>query len=229
MLNRTHYKRLDAPEATLTKDLHYHDLRIEVDDTSKLPTPNKYTNVPGVIFINGERIEYLVKEEKMLRQLRRGTLGTGVKDVNPAGTGIYDQGISKTIPYKDVTQIQEESTYGTNRLDLNFTANTVNEFEIFVGGRRLDKNEKIVFDPTSALDSPDGDFVLPADFRLENSIENGKIVSSSIVLKEVPKENQKVVVVRKIGKIWQEPGTELGETQNDIGYFLRAGTTALPE
>ena len=229
MLNRTHYKRLDAPEAILTKDLHYHDLRIEVDDTSQLPTPNKYTNVPGVIFINGERIEYLVKEEKTLRQLRRGTLGTGVKDVNLAGTPIYDQGISKNIPYKDVTQIQEEVTYGTNRIDLNFTANTVNEFEVFVAGRRLDKNEKTVFDPTIALDSPKGDFILPADFRLENIVEQGKIVSSVVVLNEVPKENQKVVIVRKIGKMWHEPGVELGETQNDIGYFLRAGTTALPE
>ena len=230
MLNRTHFKRLDSPEAKLVKDLNYYDLRIEVDDASRLPEPNKYSNIPGVIFINGERIEYFVKEENMLRQLRRGTLGTGVKDINPAGTGVYDQGISKTIPYKDITQIQEEVTYGTNTVDLNFIANSVNEFEVFVGGRRLNKNEKVVFDPTKALDSSKGDFVLPADFRLDNSIdEQGNILSSTIVLQSIPREAEKVVVVRKIGKLWSEPGTTLGETQNDIGYFLRAGTTALPE
>jgi hypothetical protein len=230
MLNRTHFKRMDSHEAVLAKDLNYFDLRIEVDDASQLPEPNKYSNLPGVIFINGERIEYFVKEENTLRQLRRGTLGTGVKDFNAAGTKVYDQGISKTIPYKDVTQIQEETTYGTNRVDLNFIANSANEFDVFVGGVRLDKNEKVVFDPTVALDSIKGDFVLPADFTLENDIDsNGVILSSSVVLKTIPQENQKVVIVRKIGKLWTDPGIELGETQNDIGYFLRAGTSALPE
>ena len=38
---------------------------------------HKYT---GVLFINGERIEYFVKDGNSLQQLRRGTMGTGVKD-----------------------------------------------------------------------------------------------------------------------------------------------------
>jgi len=78
MLNRTHFKRLDIAPAKLAQALNYYDLRIELDDASELSEPNKGQNLPGVIFIAGERIEYFVKESNTLRQLRRGTLGTGV-------------------------------------------------------------------------------------------------------------------------------------------------------
>ena len=44
--------------------------------------PEKSTNTPGVLFINGERIEYFVKDGNSLQQLRRGTMGTGVKDIH---------------------------------------------------------------------------------------------------------------------------------------------------
>ena len=38
-----------------------------------------------------------------MRQLRRGTLGTGVKTLHTINTKVYDQNISKTVPYKDQT------------------------------------------------------------------------------------------------------------------------------
>ena len=222
MLNRTHYKRLDAPATKLTQDLNYYDLRIELDDASGLPTPNKANNIPGIIFIEGERIEYLVKEGNTLRQLRRGTLGTGVKNTYTAGTNVYEQGVSKNIPYKDVTQIQEAISTGVNTIPLNFTATSVDEFEVFVAGRRLNKSVTVRFDPTIALDSPDGDVTYPPEFVLDTE-------TNSIVLYEVPSEDAKINIVRKVGKLWNDLGASLGETQNDIGYFLRAGTTALPE
>jgi hypothetical protein len=62
---------------------------------------NKSNNLPGIIFVNGERIEYFVKENNTLRQLRRGTLGTGVKSIHETGTKVYNQSSSKTIPYRD--------------------------------------------------------------------------------------------------------------------------------
>jgi hypothetical protein len=95
MLNRTHFKRLETSASTLAQTLNYYDLRIELVDGASLSEPNKGQNLPGVIFIDGERIEYFVKEENTLRQLRRGTLGTGVKDTYAISTKVFDQNISK--------------------------------------------------------------------------------------------------------------------------------------
>jgi hypothetical protein len=103
MLNRTHFKRLEKSAARLAQPLNYYDLRVELDNASTLSEPNKAQNLPGVIFIDGERIEYFVKESNTLRQLRRGTLGTGVKNTYTLNTKVNDQNISKTVPYKDQT------------------------------------------------------------------------------------------------------------------------------
>ena len=232
ILNRTHFKRLDIEETKLAKDLRYFDLRIEVVDASKLPEPNKYANVPGVVFIAGERIEYFVKEGNLLRQLRRGTLGTGVKDINVTGTGVHDQGPSKTIPYKDVTQVQEVTVPDSPSATilLNFKASSVNDFEIFVAGKRLRKTTLESFNPVLALDSPEGDSTLAAEFTLLNTYDgSNNILTSSVVLLDTPVANQKISIMRKIGRPWTDLGVSLGETQTDIGYFLRAGTSALPE
>jgi hypothetical protein len=41
--------------------------------------------------------------------------------------------------------------------------------------------------------------------------------------------NQKLVIIRKIGKLWTDPGTPLKDAQNDIGSFLRGAQSELPE
>jgi hypothetical protein len=56
MLNRTHFKRLDTAATALAQPLNYYDLRIELVDGTTLAEPNKGQNMPGIIFINGERI-----------------------------------------------------------------------------------------------------------------------------------------------------------------------------
>jgi hypothetical protein len=66
-----------------------------------LPTPALRSRIPGVIFINGERIEYFRRDGNVLKQLRRGTLGTGVKTIHSAGDRIYNQSTDANIPYKD--------------------------------------------------------------------------------------------------------------------------------
>jgi hypothetical protein len=288
ILNRTHFKRLDAPATKLAQDLHYYDLRIEVEDASILPEPNKDRNLPGVIFVNKERIEYFVKTGNTLRQLRRGTLGTGVKETYAAGTSVYDQSAAKTIAYTDATQrkvervpgsIQEVKTVsqGLNDLDnnplfynkvevfnedgelisndkyilgrytieflpplieetitirysekviyvLGFEPSSINEFDVFLAGRRLTKIPTVHFDPTLALDSPDGDIDVEAEFVLERDDDG-----AYILLKSPPLENQQILIVRKVGKSWTSPGESLIESQNSIASFLRAGTPDIPE
>jgi hypothetical protein len=231
MLNRVHYKRIDASETVLAKDLNYYDLRIEVTDGSKLPEPNKSDNIPGIIFIEGERIEYLVKENNTLRQLTRGTLGTGTRNLYNAGTDVFDTGPSKNIPYRDkVTQQEEVGDDSTDTWPLSFKAFSVNEFEVFVAGKRLRKVAFDKFDPTIDLDSPEGDVTLPAEFTLINEVdENNNIIQSNIQFAETPGPNVKILIIKKTLELWTPPGTALADADNEISRFLQQGTIDLPE
>ena len=103
MLNRTTYLRLSAEdEHQLAAPLRWYDRTIEVaDGFERLPSVTADSKNPGVIFINGERIEFFRREGNILKQLRRGTMGTGIKDEHPAGTYFYNQGSDSIIPYKD--------------------------------------------------------------------------------------------------------------------------------
>jgi len=103
MLNRTHYLRL-SDTVELFVDLNWYDKTIEIVDASSLPEPDFAAKNPGVLFIEGERIEYFVKDGNTLKQIRRGTLGTGVKTVYPSGTAVMEQGVANVLPYRDKEQ-----------------------------------------------------------------------------------------------------------------------------
>jgi len=221
MLNRTHYKRLDKFATKLREPLNYYDQRIEVVDGTQLPEPNKSNNLPGIIFINGERIEYFVKEENTLRQIRRGTLGTGVKDTHAVGSKIYDQNVSKTIPYQDRTIQKRFVADGlTTDFDPGFDVANINQVEVFVAGTRLRKSDVASFDPTRAQDSTEGDITLPAEFTVS---------SNTIQITDAPQEDTTVVIVKKTGSLWSDQGEQLSLAENSIARFLRAGTSELPE
>ena len=222
MLNRVHYKRMDETNKyMLSQPLNWFDLRIELLDASGLPTPNKTSKIPGVVFINGERIEYFVKQGNTLRQLRRGTLGTGVNTIYPAGTSAMEQSIGQTIPYKDETLTQILTADGTSTAyELDFIPNNINEFEVFVAGKRLRKNAITIFNPTVDLDSPEGDETSVAEFSVDGT-------TSTLTLTTAPLENQKIIIIRKLGKLWTDVGTSLANQENDIARFLRAKVTEL--
>jgi len=119
MLNRTHFKRLNADKRSkLSYDLHFYDKNIVVDDGSVFDIPNPARNKPGVIEIHGERIEYFSIIGNTLGQLRRGTLGTGVASVYKSGSYVQDIGPSETIPYNDDTIIEQIVSDGSNTLTL---------------------------------------------------------------------------------------------------------------
>ena len=233
ILNRTHYKRVDNGQGiVLAQDLNDYDLRIEVEDATLLPNPDRRSNKPGIIFIEGERIEYFVKDGNTLRQIRRGTLGTGVGANYPAGTPIEAQGPSKNIPYADeVITTNIDATEGQTIITLDWIPTAgVNEFELFVAGRRMRKTPIEVFDPTIAIDSPQGDVTQPAEFTVELTYnEIGAVVLAEVVLAEPASEGNRITIVRKQGKLWTEPGVPLKDVQNDIGNFLRQSVSELPE
>ena len=235
ILNRVHYKRIDdSNKYKLAQDLNWWDTRIEIVDATKLPEPGKKKQIPGVVFINGERIEYYVKQGNSLRQIRRGTLGTGVNTFIASGTSVIDQSPGENMPYADQTLTQVFTADGTTAsFELDFTPTKgVDEFEVFVAGNRLRKNAISSYQVDTknsagnfvtrfiAQDSAEGDVTLPVEFTLSGSTLN---------LAVTPEQDQKVTVIRRVGQTWSNAGESLVDAENDVAQFLKARTTELPK
>jgi hypothetical protein len=238
MLNRTHYKRLNQQNVyTLAEPLSITDNTIELTDATGITQPSTELNIPGILFVEGERIEYFTIDNNTLGQLRRGTLGTGPKDLYQVGTELMDQSGKESIPYKDelVSLVKLEDESSLIVLDW-LPVNGVDEFEVFVAGRRLRKNAISSYqfqttDDAGNIDndvisqkSPDGDVEIPAEFTLTIA-DDVAIVN----LAERPLDSSRVLIVRKIGKVWQLPGEQLRYANNPIAQFIRGATTDLPK
>jgi len=121
MLNRTHFKRLNADKrTTLAVDLLQTDEVIEVTDASLFDLPSPEQNKPGVIDINGERIEFFTVENNTLGQLRRGTLGTGVPTVHSALSIAQELSAGETMPNQDKILVEQYESDGTRFVDLSY-------------------------------------------------------------------------------------------------------------
>ena len=233
MLNRTHYKRISKVKTTqLSRDLSQTDREIYVADGSKLSPGNSALNLPGIVEINGERIEYYVKNGNVLSQLRRGTLGTGVPNIHRFRSNVIDIGHSETIPYVDRQVVETAMGDGsTNVIPLNYTPTKTStnwyretipvnygrsdELEVFVGGLRLKKNNYKLFLETNGHPySPEGDSQFEAEFSVDGTTDAIRITA------DVP-ANTKIVVVKRQGNIWHPEGTDLTYHDGDIARFIR--------
>ena len=138
MLNRTFYKRISKSSTTKIAEVVFKDAKtIEVEDGSVLPTPDISNNQPGVIFVDKERIEYFTKSGTTLGQLRRGTLGTGIKE-HGSGVEVVDASGTQTIPYADTVYTNTFTGDGsTLSFALSQTPASASELDIFIGGQRL--------------------------------------------------------------------------------------------
>jgi len=249
MLNRTVYKRLALNRHTLlAQELNWYDTQIVVKDGTVLTTPNPSTNKPGVIEIAGERIEYFKKDLNILSQLRRGTLGTGVRSYSNVGTSVQDIGTDSTIPYSDITDVRPIISDGvttTFNLDLGFTLDPTftdynSLFEVFVGGqddlRRLKKYDYVHYNPTLAPYSPtipisdtdpvgtikDGDEKFAKEFVVSNVTTAGSVIT----LANVVTQGTQITIIRKSGQSWDgdhsaNPVNILNDVSN-IASFLKA-------
>ena len=249
MLNRTIYKRLNKNKETfIVNDLGQFDVGLTVDNGAVLDEPNPEGNLPGVIYINGERIEYFSKSGNYISRLRRGTLGTGVPTIHLSGTKVLNIGSSETIPYKD-EYVSETfvAVDSSNIFYLNYnpmvTLGTVDdgssayngwyrntipddfgqcdEIEVFVAGRRLKKVPYILHDIIQHPESPEGDVQFEAEFSVTNH-------SNAVRLTSPPPDDTKIVVVKKIGKVWNDPNTSLVDSNNNIANFIKAAPGIWP-
>jgi len=226
MLGRTHYKRLNEDNSyKLAVALKQYDTKIILDDATGIVQPNTLQNIPGVLWVDGERIEYFVVEENTLSQLRRGTLGTGAKVNYPVNTKVYGQGIDETIDYRDTYQVYRQLADGSNTVvDIDFEFNNINEIEVFVGGRKLSKVAVDVYNKTIAQDSPEADQTQDKEFDVI-TVGSEKVIQFATT----PAIDTEIRIVKKTGKTWYNNGTSLRDSNSSIAKFLRGATIELPK
>jgi hypothetical protein len=128
-VNETTYLRIaDANTTKLVLPLLITDTEIFVEDASKLPTPNPTDAVPGVVFINAERITYYTIDtvSNKLGQIRRGTKGTGAAARHGAGALVVDASQQQLIPGTTFANVTY-SPAGANVTHIPTSANVRNE------------------------------------------------------------------------------------------------------
>jgi hypothetical protein len=181
MLNRTFYKRISKTSTTtLTQDMTAGIKTITVKDGTILPEPNASANVPGVVFVDKERIEYFTKSGNTLGQLRRGTLGTGIKE-HGSGTEVVDASGTQTIPYADTIYTNTFTGDGsTTVFALSQAPSSASELDIFIGGQRL------------LLTSEDGSTI---NYSVDGS-------TTAVTLSTAPASGTQIKILHKKGQVW---------------------------
>ena len=95
-----------------------------------------------------------------------------------------------------------------------------NEVEVFVAGYRLKKTpyklHDITIDPSNLGD---------VDYEAEFSVDG---TSSTIRLTTPAPDDTKIVVVKKIGKMWSDANTSLVDSTNNIANFIKAAPGIWP-
>jgi hypothetical protein len=222
ILNRVHYKRLNKSKSTqLARDLFQFDKEIYVDDASALDNPMPSRNVPGIIEINGERIEYFVKIGNVLSQLHRGTLGTGMPYYHSADSLVQGLGASETIPYKDESIVVTHTiTLGdTGKVSLPYIP-SINDMEVFIAGYRLKKHQYSVYSNVDYPDSTEGDVLFSAEFGINGTAEL-QLNVIDLTAKGLFVPGVKITVVKRQGRLWNDMGERLAKSNNPIANFLK--------
>ena len=123
----------------------------------------------------------------------------------------------------DQTIVDEQIGDGSTAVfPLSFTPTSINEFEVFVAGKRLRKNAIQLFNPALDQDSPEADQTALAEFSIDGTTAN-------VTLLNTPAVNAKVKVVRRQGKRWTDPGISLNDAESLVARFFKAEKVELPK
>lgn len=98
-----HYRISDFCSTVLSQPLLSSDKEVVVENANRLGQPNIDANVPGIVFINGERIkfweiDYSVSGQHVLKRLIRGEGGSGINPDLGAGEVVRDGSKQQEIP-----------------------------------------------------------------------------------------------------------------------------------
>jgi hypothetical protein len=228
MLNLYYYKRFSYAGFKLAKDLNYYDRTIVLVDAAGLFNPADNNNSAGMIYINGEKIEYLSKNGNVLEQLRRGSQGTAVSEKHLAGSTIADVSVNQSIPYTD-TQIRTDVTYEEI---LTFDGQNY-EFEVsdlrFVGnGNKSDiqlkliKSDTIIDESLYSIAINNGSGVITLSENIEIEESDTILVSTLLVgpLEFIPMVDENTVID---GNTWFRNNGKIPENYgqcNEIEVFV---------
>jgi hypothetical protein len=216
MLNRTFYKRISKTATTkLAAGMPAGSQTITVEDGSVLGTPDIASNTPGVIFIDKERIEYFTKTGNTLGQLRRGTLGTGIKE-HGSGTEVVDASGTQTIPYADTVYTNTFTGDGsTVTFALSQAPSNAGELDIFIGGQRL------------LLTSEDGSTI---NYSVDGSTTAVTLHTTA------PASGTQIKILHKKGQVWYTgadgnpaDGKGLQASTTQPAQFIASEPTNAPE
>jgi hypothetical protein len=100
MRGEIEYTRIaSANTAVLANTLTMSDSVIHLVDVTPLPQPNPEIGMPGVVFINGEKITYYTRDTgtNTIGQIRRAVDGTGAANVHAAGSKVVDSSIQQKL------------------------------------------------------------------------------------------------------------------------------------
>ena len=219
-LGRAHYKRLSENYSTrLAADLYDTDKVITVEDSSVLSKPNVDKNKPGIILINGERIEFFKVEGNKLSMLRRGTLGTGVKSMHKESSIVIDQGQKQTIPVYQNMQVWKQRTafwntgtdlmhYGTSTYDIssNFDIESSDELDVYYEGRLLRKPTSATYEITDTSIAYDSYEINSQGVNSTIELDSEYTITGGILeFNFLPKVNSEIKIVKRTA---QEVGIE---------------------
>ena len=239
ILDRYEYKRLAEYHTTfLTRDLKLGDTEIYVQNDNKLIPPNPAQNKPGVILVDGERIEFFKKEGNVLSQLRRSTLGTGPAFYSQPGTSVIDLSIQQTIPYVESTFIQRllttnSTTYAISTITSTSTGDGIvitpgiraaDQLTVYYGGRQLRKNAVSIHDINLAYDTTNDSLnVVAPEFTINTATQLLTLnISESITT------GTQITIVQKKGYVWT--GSEsLLMSSVPQAEFIRRKQAKLPD
>jgi hypothetical protein len=248
MLNIFHFSRFSKGTVALAAALNYYDTAISVTDATELTIPLPQKNQPGIVYISGERIEYLTKQGNVLGQLRRGTQGTAIGEVYDIGTAVINISYEDRIPYNETQErtdfVSDGSTLLVGPLDFTPAIGTRNSWatttipaeygacdqvEVFAAGRRLRKDPVAVWVEDNGASSPSADEIREAEFSVDG-------VSAYLRLTEPLPAGTRITVVKRVGKTWYDrglttatSGVTLLENASPIAKFIAEKTTSIPE
>ena len=218
MLNRTFYKRISSTNTTtLDVELIPGAKEIVVTDGTLLTEPDASSNQPGVVFIDKERIEYFTKSGNTLGQLRRGTLGTGIK-THAVGVNVVDAGGQQTVPYADTISTKTYTGDGsTVSFATTYAPTRGEDLDIFIGGQRLSFKHEL------------DDSTLTRGYSVDGSTAN-------VTLTNAPASGTQIKIVQKRGNTWYTAGAStaadgkgLQKSATTQAKFIAGEPTNAPE
>jgi hypothetical protein len=110
--NHSFYRISDAQTTSLSANLHLTDTVVHVTDASVLPTPNPTLAIPGIVFVNNEKITYysINTSTNTLGNIRRAVDGTAPANLHATGSTVADASIQQVIPDSTITTANITST-----------------------------------------------------------------------------------------------------------------------